>query len=166
MRSDPHYACIRYNLLRNAPEVHVGKEIRLWEDSDAAESRRYIETNYNIHSESKHMDALKILFRERQYHPIQDIVGALKWDGKDRIQFFLSRWMQADSNEYTEEVSRLIFAGEYTALFARMQIRRCSGLDRHKSRRGQVHHSKVACHSRFILLRSEPKSRGNGRLSN
>ena len=32
MRSDPHYACIRYNLLRNAPEVHVGTEIRLCED--------------------------------------------------------------------------------------------------------------------------------------
>ncbi len=118
MRNDPHYACIRFNLLRNAPEVHSNGGIRLWEDADVSESRRYIETKYNIHSESKHTDALRILFRERQYNPIQDIVDELKWDGKERIQFFLSRWMQADSNEYTEEVSRLIFAGGIHRLYS------------------------------------------------
>lgn len=118
MRNDPFYARIRYNLLKNAPEVQGDNDIRLWEDADAAESRRYFERNYNIHDKNKHRDALMIFFREREYHPIQDIVDDLVWDGTPRIEQFLSKWMQSEDNEYTREVSRLIFAGGIHRLYS------------------------------------------------
>ena len=120
MRNDPYYQGVRFNLLKNAPEVFAkdGKEVRLWEDADAAESRRYIEAKYNIHHESKHMDALRIFFRERTYHPIQDIVDELEWDGVERIPQFLTKWMQAEDSPYVREVSRLIFAGGIHRLYS------------------------------------------------
>lgn len=118
MRNDPQYEGIRYNLLLNAPEVHANGEILRWQDADEAESRHYIETVYNIHSEAKHGDALRIMFREREYHPIQDIVDGLKWDGTPRIEAFLTTWMKAEDNEYTREVSRLIFAGGINRLYS------------------------------------------------
>lgn len=118
MRNDPFYEGVRYNLLTNAPEIHKRNEVSRWCDADEAESRHYIETAYNIHSESKHFDALRILFREREYHPIQDIVDYLEWDGEPRIESFLTKWMQAEDNEYTQEVSRLIFAGGIHRLYS------------------------------------------------
>lgn len=117
MRNDPYYEGVQFNLLMNAPEIHSDGSIRRWSDTDEAESRHYIETAYNIHSENKHFDALRILFRDREYHPIQDIVDDLKWDGTNRIESFLAKWMLADNTEYTREVSRLIFAGGINRLY-------------------------------------------------
>lgn len=118
MRNDPFFDGVKYNLLLNAPEIHEGGEVRRWCDADEAESRHYIETVYNIHSEGKHFDALRILFKEREYHPIQDIVDGLEWDGENRIENFLHKWTQCDDNEYTREVSRLIFAGGIHRLYS------------------------------------------------
>lgn len=117
MRNDPLYAGVKYNVLKNAPEVFHNGNVRVWDDADASESRRYIEQIYNIHDKNKHRDALQIFFRERQYHPIQDIVDLLKWDGTERIEQFLVKWMKAEDSEYTREVSRLIFAGGIHRLY-------------------------------------------------
>lgn len=117
MRNDPLYSTIRFNLLANAPEITVNGETRKWSDTDEAQSRHYIETTYNLYGENKHYDALRILFREREYHPIQDIVDELEWDGENRIEHFLTKWMNAEDNEYTREVSRLIFAGGIHRLY-------------------------------------------------
>jgi predicted P-loop ATPase len=118
MRNDLFHGRVRYNLLKNAPEVHEDGTIRSWEDADTSESRMYIEQTYNIHDKNKHRDALLILFRERQYHPIQEVVDLLQWDKEPRIESFLSKWMQAEDNDYTREVSRLIFAGGIHRLYS------------------------------------------------
>ncbi|MFA5675432.1 MAG: virulence-associated E family protein [Christensenellales bacterium] len=118
MQTDPTYDGVRFNLLTNSPELHKDGKILRWSDSDDAESRHYIETNYNIHSENKHYDALRILFKDREYHPIQDIVDSLVWDGTPRIVSFLTKWLQAEDTDYTREVSRLIFAGGIHRLYS------------------------------------------------
>lgn len=117
MRDDPHYANIRYNLLANAPEKREDGLYRRWIDADEAESRMYIEKNYGIYHEKKHDDALRILLSEREYHPVQDIIERVKWDGIDRIEAFLHTWMKAEDTPYTREVSRLIFAGGINRLY-------------------------------------------------
>lgn len=118
MLNDPHYSNIHFNLLSNQPEIHVDGVPRLWSDADLAASRNYIESRYRIHSESKHRDALRLLFREREYHPIRDIVDNLKWDGVERVEHFLAEWAKVEDNEYTREVSRLIFAGGINRLYS------------------------------------------------
>ena len=118
MRNDPFYDGVRYNILLNAPEIHEGGEVRRWTDADEAESRHYIETVYNIHSEGKHFDALRILMKDREYHPIQNIVDGLEWDGVNRVEPFLTKWTQCEDTEYTREVSRLIFAGGIHRLYS------------------------------------------------
>lgn len=121
MREDPFYANVRFNELKNAPERHEireGKlEIRRWDDTDTARSQEYIERSYKIYSESKHYDALRILWAERSYHPIRDIVDGLEWDGVERCGEFLAKWAKVDDSAYTREVSRLIFAGGIWRLY-------------------------------------------------
>lgn len=121
MKSDHLYDGIRYNEMTVRPEVHVvdgdSVQISSWTDADEAQSMMHIEERYGIYSREKHSAALRILFRERRYNPIQDIVNGLVWDGKDRCEHFLHEWAKVDDNAYTREVSRLIFAGGINRLY-------------------------------------------------
>lgn len=122
LHNDPHYKGVRFNLLKNAAEIResdCGKTtVRLWCDADEAESMRYIEETYGIYSDEKHKKALQMLFRDREYNPVMDIVEALPpWDGKERISLFLPVWMGTENTPYTREVSRLIFAGGIHRLY-------------------------------------------------
>lgn len=121
MRADPFYAGVRFNELKNAPEIHEQTDgnlmIRRWTDTDTARSQEYIERTYKIYAEAKHYDALRILWGERSYHPIRDIVDGLEWDGEERCEHFLTRWAKVDDSPYTREVSRLIFAGGIWRLY-------------------------------------------------
>lgn len=117
MRGRFEYSGIRFNVLRNSPEITRNGEICRWSDADAAQSRNFCETNYGLYSDKKHTDALRILWKEREYNPIQDIVDALEWDGNERIVHFLSRWAKVEDTPYTREVSRLIFAGGINRLY-------------------------------------------------
>lgn len=118
MENDPAYANLRLNELSMRQET-IGQDgkIRLWTDADDAASRAYIEREYGIHSVQKHGDALSCVFENRRYHPIKQIIEAIKWDGTDRIYNILSKWLDAEDSEYTREVSRLIFAGGIHRLY-------------------------------------------------
>ena len=121
MHDDPYYAGVRYNVLRNSPEKHSvvdGKPvIEKWTDCDDSNSRRYIESNYGLYHTEKHNDALRMLFAERKYNPIMDIVEGLEWDGQERCEKFLATWAKVADTPYTREVSRLIFAGGIHRLY-------------------------------------------------
>lgn len=122
MRLDPRYSGIRYNLISNRAEVTTTDEdgtqaLHDWDDADDSASRNYIEEQYKLYSPQKHTDALRILFREREYNPIKDLVETFHWDGVSRCRSFLTKWLHADDSAYTQEVSRLIFAGGINRLY-------------------------------------------------
>ena len=121
MEGDPKYSGIKFNELGNRAEVHVVKdgnlEVTPWSDADEATSMNYIESRYGIYSKDKHSSALRILFNKRKYNPIRDIVDKIVWDGKERCKYLLSKWGKVEDSAYTQEVSRLIFAGGIHRLY-------------------------------------------------
>lgn len=100
-----------YNELSNAPECISSGEIRRWKDEDDSWLRGYIEQNYCIYSPQKLDDALRVRFNQRRHHPVREKIQSITWDGKPRIKRFLIEWLKVDDCPYSEEVSRLIFAG-------------------------------------------------------
>jgi len=117
IRNDPHFCNIKFNALAYCPEKIVdGTSIR-WEDADDSAARHYIENKYNIHNEKKLDDALRIVFREREHHPIKNIIESDVWDGIERIPTFLSKWLKCEDTSYSQEVSRLIFSGGINRLY-------------------------------------------------
>ena len=123
MEMDKRYANIRYNELTDRAEVHDiivnGKPtVKKWDDTDEAASENYLESAYGLFSTQKHEKALRMLFKERRYNPIRDVVDAVKWDGTERCEEFLIRWAQVEDSAYSREVSRLIFAGGIHRLYA------------------------------------------------
>ena len=121
MQNDERYAGIKYNELAGRAEVHTVKngeiDIEPWSDADEAQSMMYIESKYGLYNKDKHSSALRILFNERSYNPIKEIVDGIKWDGEPRCRYFLRDWAKVEDNAYSQEVSRLIFAGGIHRLY-------------------------------------------------
>lgn len=111
LRGDSKFSGLKFNVLSHRPEVEENGVTRIWTDADDADTREYIERTYKFHSVTKCDDALRILFREREYNPATDLIDSIQWDGNPRVETFLVKWMKCEDNEYTREVSRLIFAG-------------------------------------------------------
>lgn len=106
-----------YNELSNTPERLENGIPRRWTDEDDSWLRGYIEQKYHLYSPQKLDDALRIRFSQKRYHPVRDKILSLSWDGKPRIKRLLIDWMKADDCQYSEEVSRLIFAGGIHRVF-------------------------------------------------
>lgn len=117
MRGDDFYKQVKYNLLINAPVIITDDGFKRWNDADEAASKHYIEKKYYLCNKEKHEDAFKMLCAERSYHPIRDIIDAVKWDGTERIATLLHKWLHCEDTEYTRECSRLIFAGGINRLY-------------------------------------------------
>ena len=115
--NDEHFKGLKFNLLTYSPEQERDGVTVRWTDADDAETRHYIEQKYKFHSVQKCDDALRIVFARNQYHPIRDLVESFVWDGQPRIQNFLHKWAKVEDNEYSREVSRLIFAGGIHRLY-------------------------------------------------
>lgn len=121
MENDRRYSGIRFNEMRGKAEVHSTQKgkviIEPWTDADEAHSMQYIESAFGIYSKDKHAAALRILFQERSYNPLIEIVDGIKWDGEPRCEHFLAKWGNVEDSPYTREVSRLIFAGGIHRLY-------------------------------------------------
>lgn len=106
-----------FNELSNTPERIENGVTRRWTDEDDSWLRGYIEQKYHLYSPQKLDDALRVRFAQKRYHPVRDKIKSLVWDGKPRIKRLLIDWMKADDCAYSEEVSRLIFAGGIHRIF-------------------------------------------------
>ena len=119
MQNDRMYAGIFFNEMLQRAEIHGSDgSITRWSDADEAQSMCYIEEAFGLYSKDKHAAALRILFDQRKYNPIKDMIDDIVWDGQSRCTEFLIKWGLAEDTPYTREVSRLIFAGGIHRLYA------------------------------------------------
>ena len=118
LRADDYFNGLKFNQLTYSPEQERNGKVSRWTDADDSRARAKIETDYGIHHSFKLDDALRIVFSENEYHPIKNLIDFIVWDGVERIADFLPKWAKCEDNEYTREVSRLIFAGGINRLYS------------------------------------------------
>ena len=86
-------------------------------DTDVKYLLLYFEENYSLTSEKKLMAALSIVANENCYHPIQDVLNNLVWDGKPRIRSCLHHFLGADESSYVEEMLKHFLLGAIRRVF-------------------------------------------------
>ena len=111
IRQDPYFKGLRYNLLSHSPEIVENGFVRTWDDFDDKKAISYIYKRYKINNPSMCLNALALVSKEREYHPIKEQINNIEWDGVSRVEKFLTDVLQCDDTPYTREASRLIFAG-------------------------------------------------------
>ena len=91
---------IRLNLLTDRVDIvrDLGwrRSTSALTDTDVKYLLLYFEQNYCLTSEKKLMAALSIVANENCYHPIQDVLNGLVWDGIPRIRSCLHHFLGAD----------------------------------------------------------------------
>ncbi len=77
----------------------------------------YLDQNYHLSSERRINSAVQIAANEYRYHPIQDYLNSLKWDGKERVRYALHHFLGAEVNDYNYEMLRLFMLGAVVRVF-------------------------------------------------
>ena len=111
LRHDPNLEGIFYNELRES--IDVSGELKWkkfkngWNKTDEASLAGYIDLNYNLYSPGKLKEAVLKVAVERSRHPIKEYLKGLpKWDGIKRVDELLIKYLGAEDNIYTREVTR------------------------------------------------------------
>lgn len=111
MEVDPYYRSMRRNLMSGRVEIERDGEIKRWNDVEDSLSKEHMSMVYGLRGDQYHRDAFNIVSSSKAYNPVTDMLEALEWDGKPRIEELLIKWMKCEDCAYSREVSRLIFAG-------------------------------------------------------
>lgn len=108
---------IKFNLLTNKFEYWNGETCREWRDKDDAWLLAYIESTYHFYNIQKYELAKNKSEDYFAYHPIKELIEDGSWDGKPRIDRFLADIMKCEDDDYTRELSRMIFYGGINRLY-------------------------------------------------
>ena len=87
-----------------------------WTDADDAGLRAYMERTWGYKGQRALTDAWLLAAMENSFHPIRRYLDTLEWDGTERLDTALIRWMRAEDTPYTRAATRKWF----TAAVARV----------------------------------------------
>lgn len=97
--------------------IHKNGKITNWTDDDDAWVLNVIENNFGICDSKKYSSALLLCKNKFSYHPVKKIIESIKWDGMPRIDRFLTDIMKCDDDDYSREVSRMLFYGGISRIY-------------------------------------------------
>ena len=105
---------IRYNALDGRPEVsgvYWGMEPHPIRDNDLSNLRQYLSIVYDLSSKEDLRDAIDIVAHEHSYHPVEELLKTLEWDGVPRLAELFPRYLGAERSGYTTAVTKLVLSG-------------------------------------------------------
>lgn len=95
----------------DSPSI-VGKELS---NTDITECRIWFSRKWDIEAgEEELFKIMRVVAQEFSFHPIRDYLNGLKWDGKERLDNWLSTYMMAEEDgkkEYVQAVARKTLVG-------------------------------------------------------
>ncbi|MBR5878863.1 MAG: hypothetical protein IKY91_04870 [Akkermansia sp.] len=77
-----------------------------WTDTDDAGLRLYMESVWGLKGRQVIQDAWALECARNAFHPVREYLTGLEWDGKERLDTMLIRWLKAEDSEYTRAASR------------------------------------------------------------
>lgn len=117
---------IAYNLFSNRTMVKgdlpwrsVSDKVRgdIWQDSDDANLRVYIDITYGIVAPYKINDGLAIIEKKNKYHPIIDYLNSNTWDKVSRVDTLMIDYLGAEGCDYTRNVTRKMLVAAVSRVF-------------------------------------------------
>jgi predicted P-loop ATPase len=120
LRSDPmlHDAFAFDEMLRTAMLVHplrrgqnefVSRPIR---DTDVAELQEILQWDglKRVGKDTVHQ-AVDLRASERKYHPVQDFLAGVRWDGNPRVNTWLAKYLGVEPTPYASNVGQMFLIG-------------------------------------------------------
>lgn len=84
----------------------------IWTDTDTNYVKAILEKHpFRIKKRDVVDAAIDMVANEQGFHPVQDYLNGLKWDGKKRVETCLARYFGAEDTPYLRTVTRKFFVG-------------------------------------------------------
>ena len=85
-----------------------GRRDSVVRDVDVSNIKLWLATHYGFEPKTQQVEeAIAIIARRNEFHPIRDHLKTLKWDGKERVDFWLRDFASADGpDKYLRAISR------------------------------------------------------------
>lgn len=83
----------------------------VWNDTDDAGLRRFLESEYKIESAGKIKDAVDLAMLEKTRHPVKEYLEGLTWDREKRMETLFITYLGAEDSLYTRAVTRAALIG-------------------------------------------------------
>lgn len=78
-----------------------------WTDIDTSRTVIWLTRTYGIAPDSGIVDkAIDVVARANAFHPVRDWLDTLKWDGEERLDFWLTHHLGVELTEYSTRVGR------------------------------------------------------------
>lgn len=77
-----------------------GKEEGIFDNTDDAALRGWIENKYGIRHKERLADALAVVAAKNSFHPVRDYLDSLEWDGKKRLESVFIDFLGVEDNEH------------------------------------------------------------------
>lgn len=119
---DPRFkGNIKYNLFTGQIDIVGGS---YWKrsgisisDNDFNNILLYLEQNYGLTNEDKIYKALDVVAHQHEYHPIQDLLSSLQYQGDGYIENLFPRYLGVEKSEYCTEVTKIFMLGAIERVF-------------------------------------------------
>ncbi|MFR3557830.1 MAG: VapE domain-containing protein [Paraclostridium sordellii] len=117
---------VAYNLFSNRTMVKgdlpwrsISDKVRgdVWQDSDDANLRVYIDITYGIVAPYKINDGLAIIEKKNKYHPIIDYLNSNTWDKVSRVDTLMIDYLGAEDCDYTRSITRKMLVAAVSRVF-------------------------------------------------
>lgn len=90
----------------------MGNDGIYWSDTDTTELRRHFDTRYKMRPSKQDLkDAVMAVAVKHGFHPVQEYLNALTWDGVPRLDTLFMDYLGVADSPYTRAVTRKAFAG-------------------------------------------------------
>lgn len=90
----------------------------LWSEKDSLTLRKYVGRRYQCDfPEAKIEHAITDRAHARAFHPVQDWLTSLEWDGLARVDKLFVDWLKCDDNAYTREAARCVMIAAVARAF-------------------------------------------------
>lgn len=124
LENDEQLKDIAYNTLAGTAEVigavpwlRVGST-KFWRDGDTSQLKVYVEKHYASFSDRNFEIAFTKVTEDRAFNPVRQYLDNLpKWDGVKRVEDLFIKYLDADNNNYTREITRKWFAAAVARIY-------------------------------------------------
>ncbi len=90
---------------------------KTWQNSDDSNLRLYLEASYGIGGKERIEDARITTMKAHSFHPVRDYIRSADWDGVERVDGLLIRYLGAEDSAYTRAVTRKALTAAVARVF-------------------------------------------------
>lgn len=112
-------------VVKRKPPPFVGGAVGEWTDADASRAAMWLQREYGFTPSSPLVqEAINVLSESNRFHPVQEWLRGLEWDGIPRLETWIVEWLGADDGGKSSRARYFALVGKWWLMGAVARVMR------------------------------------------